>query len=697
MRIAPARPDRRGSSRRPASSAALLRPAGGAGRRRTTGRPAGRRRPRTSTRSIRTARRSSSATRPSASPTTCSSTSARTPSRRRASPSRGSASADGKSWTFKIREGMQWSDGEPATAQDACFSFQIDLDAIADPRTSFIGLGYIDPCARGRRRHRRSSARTTTTMIVDHDATRPTAILQTYVPILPKHIWGEMTYADDRRARRSTRRSSAPARTRSSSGQTGEFARFVRNPELLGRRRARPTRSSSSSSRAPTRWSRRSRPASIDYARGVNADQFDALADRAGHHDRRRARRTAGPSSAFNTYGTGTGNDDRGRRPVDAGPARPGVPRRARLRDRQAELLVERVLGGYGDVGTTNVPPVLDGLAHRARPTPRTFDLDARQPEARRRRLRHSTATASRLDKEGNADQPPAGHARLRRHLPESPSSSRTGSRSSGSRVDYQVSTSDALDDLMLPPEAGGDATRPTTTCSSGAGPGARTRTPCSRSSAATRSAARPTASTATRSTTQLYDEQNCADGRRRAQGRPRPRCRTCSTTRRRTTSCTTTPTCDAYRTDRFAGWQNQPPRTATPLFAYGILGYTLLTPAAAAIAVAVGRRGAVRRRRAARAAPTPAPVRRRAAATRGRRTARRSSSVRRASSPSSSGRARPGPAPGVGRRRGRVARGRPTVDDLAPGGRRPAAPRPDAGGLSRGRATSAGGSSRRS
>lgn len=51
--------------------------------------------------------------------------------------------ADGNSWTFKIREGMKWSDGTPATAQDACFSFQINLDAIA--AESNIGLGYIDP------------------------------------------------------------------------------------------------------------------------------------------------------------------------------------------------------------------------------------------------------------------------------------------------------------------------------------------------------------------------------------------------------------------------------------------------------------------------------------------------------------------------------------------------------------------------
>ena len=39
----------------------------------------------------------------------------------------------------------------------------------------------------------------------------------------------------------------------------------------------------------------------------------------------------------------------------------------------------------------------------------------------------------------------------------------------------------------------------------------------------------------------------------------------------------------DAYRTDRFGGWQNQPTSNGVPLFGYGSLGYTLLTPAAAA------------------------------------------------------------------------------------------------------------------
>src|SRR5262249_21663517 len=44
---------------------------------------------------------------------------------------------------FHIRTGMKWSDGQPANAQDACYSWQIDLDAIKDGKN--VGLGYIDP------------------------------------------------------------------------------------------------------------------------------------------------------------------------------------------------------------------------------------------------------------------------------------------------------------------------------------------------------------------------------------------------------------------------------------------------------------------------------------------------------------------------------------------------------------------------
>ncbi len=44
-----------------------------------------------------------------------------------------SASADGLTWTFKIRKGLQWSDGQPLDANDVVFTFQ----RIADPKIAF--------------------------------------------------------------------------------------------------------------------------------------------------------------------------------------------------------------------------------------------------------------------------------------------------------------------------------------------------------------------------------------------------------------------------------------------------------------------------------------------------------------------------------------------------------------------------------
>src|SRR6185295_18195612 len=35
-----------------------------------------------------------------------------------------SRNTDGKAWTFKFRPDLKWSDGQPATSADACFSWQ---------------------------------------------------------------------------------------------------------------------------------------------------------------------------------------------------------------------------------------------------------------------------------------------------------------------------------------------------------------------------------------------------------------------------------------------------------------------------------------------------------------------------------------------------------------------------------------------
>ncbi len=97
-------------------------------------------------------------------------------------------SADGLTWTFKIREGMKWSDGQPATAEDAAWTLQYYLDA--QKAEVSLGYGYLDPYV-------------TNAAITAVKATDPTTltvttsrkndrILQMYLPILPKHIWKDV-------------------------------------------------------------------------------------------------------------------------------------------------------------------------------------------------------------------------------------------------------------------------------------------------------------------------------------------------------------------------------------------------------------------------------------------------------------------------------------------------------------------------
>ena len=98
--------------------------------------------------------------------------------------------ADGKSWTFKFRPDLKWSDGQPATSADACFSWQLDLDAIKDGTN--VGLGYLDPGIKDAGVTKVECPDPLTMIVSTEDNTN--RILQTYVPILPKHNYGKMEY-----------------------------------------------------------------------------------------------------------------------------------------------------------------------------------------------------------------------------------------------------------------------------------------------------------------------------------------------------------------------------------------------------------------------------------------------------------------------------------------------------------------------
>ncbi|HJW76076.1 MAG TPA: ABC transporter substrate-binding protein, partial [Thermoleophilia bacterium] len=93
-----------------------------------------------------------------------------------------SQTADGKTWTFKLREGVAWQDGEPFTAQDVAFTFNFIIEH-PDEASNFTNYtGFLKQV----------------TVIDDHtvqfECTRAKAnMLGMIVPILPAHIWSQMS------------------------------------------------------------------------------------------------------------------------------------------------------------------------------------------------------------------------------------------------------------------------------------------------------------------------------------------------------------------------------------------------------------------------------------------------------------------------------------------------------------------------
>ena len=129
----------------------------------------------------------------------------------------------------------------------------------------------------------------------------------------------------------------------------------------------------------------------IDYARGVPVEQFNALKDQpdiktvAG-------KRNGWVELGFNGYGTGTGKTIKG------GGASTKALQDPAFRDAlgyaiDKQALVDKVRGGYGDAGSTNVPPVLQD-ARRTRRSPGTRTRRTRGPSTSPSRSRSSTPPA---------------------------------------------------------------------------------------------------------------------------------------------------------------------------------------------------------------------------------------------------------------------------------------------------------------
>jgi peptide/nickel transport system substrate-binding protein len=485
--------------------------------------------------------------------------------------------ADGKSWTFHIREGMKWSDGTPATAQDACFSWQLNLDA--NKADDYVGEGYINPGLNDAQVTDISCPDDQTMVVTTNDASE--RVLQTYVPILPKHIWGDLDYQAMGDAKfKAPLVGTGPYIAED--WQTSQFVRFKRNPYYWGTQGA-ADEVVIQFYENPDTMVQALKAGEIDYARDPNPDQLKALANEPN------ITTVAGAANgwtqlAFNTYGTGTGKTIK-----DGGPSTKALLDPA-FRDAlgyaiDKPKLVDSVLGGFGDVGTTVVPPVIVKW-HVEPDNPRHFDIDLAKQKL--------DAAGYVLDSNGNRLDKQGKPIKLRLFYPKSDTSYQKAAAfvkdwygQLGIQVTAQVKGSTALGNLVLPPEA---CPKKNPDCpqyranydielwgwSWGPDPNQMLQIfRCDYIGSSSDSQYCNPAFDA------LYDQQAVAqsDEERHA-----------ILAQMQNLIYDEAPydvlyydaNRAAYRTDRFTGWQNQPLDNGTPLFTYSTLQYTLLKDATA-------------------------------------------------------------------------------------------------------------------
>jgi peptide/nickel transport system substrate-binding protein len=90
-------------------------------------------------------------------------------------------SEDGLTWTFKIRQGAKWSDGQPVTARDAAYTFNRIMKGTFE-QTNYP---YTDNL-------KSVTATDDTTLVMVAKEPSPT-MLRMAIPILPEHIWKDIS------------------------------------------------------------------------------------------------------------------------------------------------------------------------------------------------------------------------------------------------------------------------------------------------------------------------------------------------------------------------------------------------------------------------------------------------------------------------------------------------------------------------
>lgn len=268
-------------------------------------------------------------------------------------------STDGKTWTYHLHQGVTWSDGQPLTAKDVVYTFNRILGGELE-RAAYEA--YVSTITK-------VSAPDDTTVVIE--TSEPTPVMeQLWVPILPEHIWKDIP--EDKVADFENRDPVGSGPFSLVEYKPTEYLLFTANKKYFqGAPKVDQVELRVFANEEAMTLALRS--GDIDLAHDLPATQFDALKGVAG------ITTVASKTRDFSEIGFNVGAAT-----VDGQPIGDGHPALADARVRQAiahaidrKTLVEKVLNGYGDPGTTVIPPIYSALHYEPGASEYAFDLAA--------------------------------------------------------------------------------------------------------------------------------------------------------------------------------------------------------------------------------------------------------------------------------------------------------------------------------
>ena len=479
-------------------------------------------------------------------------------------------SSDGLTWTFKIRDGMKWSDGQPATSEDARWTIAFALNSKKAGTT--LGLGYIQDYFVDAGIDSVVAPDPQTLTI--HTKYPTERVLSMDAPILPKHVWEKKSAA-------TVGDFTNPAPIvgtgpyQAVEWKTGQYIRFARNPNYWGNRGAADEVDIRFFPDAQDTMVQAFKRGELDYIRNPSAQQFDQLKALPG------VTAVEAPATGFTELGFNTYAKD-----IPGGGASTKALRDPAFRDAlgyaiDKQAILDKVYHGKGTVGTTMVPPYY--VQYHVDPTsPRTFDINlaGQKLEAAGYVL---NGNGQRLDKDGKP-------LNLRLYFPNDEPSYATDAQfiadwfsKLGIKIKSQGMDTGALTDIQTAPEYdpkakanydlyiwgwAGDNNDPNTLLKIFL-----------------------TSSIASAGTDSLYSNPQYDSLFKQQNEAPTADARKASMAEMQQLIYDQAPyhilvndsELHVWRTDKFANWQQMPPGTGTPLFVMGALNYTLLTDATAA------------------------------------------------------------------------------------------------------------------